>query len=118
MLSLSTDTNTVHQRRVDEEKRLANSPENVSRVTLFAERTTLKRHLGLFSGTCFIIGNIIGKYITFFLNICSFFNSSLTGSGIFVSPQGVLRYTESVGLCLLIWVACGLVSVLGKYDIE
>lgn len=59
------------------------------------EDVTLKRHLGLFSGVCFIVGIIIG-------------------SGIFVSPKGVLRETESVGLCLIVWVSCGLVSLLGK----
>ncbi|CAF4190769.1 unnamed protein product [Rotaria socialis] len=58
------------------------------------DEVTLKRHLGLFSGVCFIVGIIIG-------------------SGIFVSPKGVLRGTESVGLCLIIWVAAGLVSLLG-----
>ncbi|CAF1289956.1 unnamed protein product [Adineta ricciae] len=58
------------------------------------DEVTLKRHLGLFSGVCFIIGIIIG-------------------SGIFVSPKGVLRETQSVGLCLVIWMACGSVSLLG-----
>ncbi|CAF2748686.1 unnamed protein product [Rotaria sp. Silwood2] len=58
------------------------------------DEVTLKRHLGLFSGICFIVGIIIG-------------------SGIFVSPKGVLQETQSVGLCLIIWVACGLVSLLG-----
>ena len=37
------------------------------------------------------------------------------GSGIFVSPKGVLKYTESVGLCLVIWVASGFVALLGKF---
>ncbi|CAF4125391.1 unnamed protein product, partial [Adineta steineri] len=93
-----TNTEDVYRRCVtsplSEQQRLSNLQDTSSNVPLPLERTTLKRHLSLFSGTCFIIGNIIG-------------------SGIFVSPQGVLRYTESVGLCLLVWTACGLISVLG-----
>ncbi|CAF1316072.1 unnamed protein product [Rotaria sp. Silwood1] len=58
------------------------------------ETKTLKRHLGLFSGISFVLGMIIG-------------------SGIFISPKGVLRQTESIGLCLVIWVLCGFISILG-----
>ena len=35
------------------------------------------------------------------------------GSGIFISPKGVLEETESVGLCLLVWTTCGLISLFG-----
>ncbi|CAF5226220.1 unnamed protein product, partial [Rotaria magnacalcarata] len=34
-------------------------------------------------------------------------------SGIFISPKGVLKETESIGLCLVVWVLCGLISILG-----
>ncbi|CAF1122816.1 unnamed protein product [Rotaria sordida] len=58
------------------------------------EKKALKRHLGLFSGISFVLGITIG-------------------SGIFISPKGVLRETESVGLCLVIWTLCGFISILG-----
>lgn len=57
------------------------------------ERIRLKRQLGLVSGISFVMGNMIG-------------------SGIFVSPGGVLAGTGSVGLSLIIWALCGLVSIL------
>ncbi|CAF3947436.1 unnamed protein product [Rotaria magnacalcarata] len=58
------------------------------------EKKTLKRNLGLFSGISFIVSMIIG-------------------SGIFISPKGVLRETHSVGLCLVIWALCGFIALSG-----
>ena len=55
-----------------------------------------KKTMGLMSGCNVCIGTIIG-------------------SGIFVSPGGVLRYTGSIGLALVVWIICGLVSAIGAY---
>ncbi|XP_046750516.1 Y+L amino acid transporter 2 isoform X1 [Diprion similis] len=40
---------------------------------------------------------------------------SIIGSGIFVSPAGVLKYTGSVNASLLVWTASGLFSMVGAY---
>ncbi|KAL5022199.1 hypothetical protein ScPMuIL_001354 [Solemya velum] len=57
------------------------------------EKVNLKRRLGLISGISFIVGTVIG-------------------SGIFISPKSVLMNTESVGLCMVIWVLCGVLALL------
>ena len=40
---------------------------------------------------------------------------SIIGSGIFVSPKGVLENTGSVMASLAVWLACGLFSMIGAY---
>ncbi|XP_029354634.1 b(0,+)-type amino acid transporter 1 [Echeneis naucrates] len=56
--------------------------------------TVLQKDVGLLSGICLIIGTMIG-------------------SGIFISPKGVLLYSGAVGPCLLVWTACGVLAALG-----
>ncbi|KAI3382070.1 hypothetical protein SNEBB_005969 [Seison nebaliae] len=54
----------------------------------------LKQSLGLMSSVSIVVGIVIG-------------------SGIFVSPKGVLQYTGSVGASLLVWLACGVITTIG-----
>lgn len=54
----------------------------------------LKRRVGLLSGIALIVGTMIG-------------------SGIFLSPRGVLMRSGSVGMSLIVWCLSGLLSLLG-----
>lgn len=60
------------------------------------DRVSLKPKITLLSGITVIVGSIIG-------------------SGIFLSPKGVLQETGSVGLALLVWLLCGVYSMIGAY---
>ncbi|CAK8681817.1 large neutral amino acids transporter small subunit 2-like [Clavelina lepadiformis] len=59
-----------------------------------AESFKLQRTITVVNGVGIIVGNIIG-------------------SGIFVSPKGVLENTGSAGMALIVWALCGIFSTIG-----
>jgi len=54
----------------------------------------LKRNINLFNAVTIIVGCIVG-------------------SGIFVSPKGVVQEVDSVGMALVVWGTCGVMALLG-----
>ncbi|XP_056133271.1 cystine/glutamate transporter-like [Lampris incognitus] len=58
------------------------------------EAVHLRRTIGLLPAVSFIIGTVVG-------------------SGIFIAPKGVLMNSGSVGLSLLVWALCGILSLFG-----
>jgi len=58
------------------------------------EEVRLKRQLGLLHGVAIVAGLVIG-------------------SGIYISPRGVILHAGSTGLSLILWVVGGALSMLG-----
>ncbi|CAG5121791.1 unnamed protein product, partial [Candidula unifasciata] len=57
------------------------------------DQVALKKQITLFQGVAIIVGIIIG-------------------SGIFVSPVGILMHTKSIGLSMIMWAICGVYNTL------
>lgn len=72
----------------NENELLTNNEEELVVTTI-----RLKKQISLFQAVCIIVGIIIG-------------------SGIFVSPVGILLNVKSVGMSIVMWAVCGLFSAL------
>ncbi|GLV34181.1 uncharacterized protein CBL_00111 [Carabus blaptoides fortunei] len=69
---------------------------NKEQQALAEDEITLKPKMSLLNGITVIVGSIIG-------------------SGIFVSPAGVLMHTGSVNASLVVWTVSGVFSMVGAY---
>lgn len=55
----------------------------------------------------------LGKKVTLLRGI-SIIIGTIIGAGIFISPKGILKYSGSVGMSLVVWIACGVLSLFGE----
>ncbi|KAG0430383.1 hypothetical protein HPB47_022762 [Ixodes persulcatus] len=74
------------------------NPEDVAKDPE-AQTPCLKREVGLVSATALLIGAVIG-------------------SGIFVTPSAVFRNSGSIGVVLVVWSVCGVLTLVGLCSAE
>ncbi|XP_062250176.1 cystine/glutamate transporter isoform X2 [Platichthys flesus] len=54
----------------------------------------------------------LGKKVTLLRGI-SIIVGTIIGAGIFISPKGILKYSGSIGMSLIVWIGCGVLSLFG-----
>ncbi|XP_037316159.2 cystine/glutamate transporter [Pungitius pungitius] len=84
----------TRMRKEEAKEEEAKAAEEEKTTTEEDEVVHLRREIGLLPAVCFIIGTVVG-------------------SGIFIAPKGVLVNSGSVGLSLLVWLLCGVLSLCG-----
>lgn len=93
--SLDQDLSVLEQLKTkDKDAKL--DPEAASRTDHPDDEIKLKSDMTLLNGVTVIVGCIIG-------------------SGIFVSPTGVLESTGSVNMSIIVWVICGFFTMFGAF---
>lgn len=55
----------------------------------------------------------LGKKVTLLRGV-SIIIGTIIGAGIFISPKGILKHSGSVGMSLIVWIACGVLSLFGE----
>ncbi|CAL8098783.1 unnamed protein product [Calicophoron daubneyi] len=71
-------------------------PHEKDLATTENEPAKMKKSIGLVNSVTILVGSIIG-------------------SGIFVSPTGIVENVHSFGASIVIWIGCGLFSLIGAY---
>lgn len=55
----------------------------------------------------------LGKKVTLLRGVSIIIGTTI-GAGIFISPKGILKNSGNVGMSLVMWIACGVLSLLGE----
>lgn len=55
----------------------------------------------------------LGKKVTLLRGI-SIIVGIIIGAGIFISPKGILQNSGSIGMSLIVWITCGVLSLFGE----
>lgn len=55
----------------------------------------------------------LGKKVTLLRGV-SIIVGIIIGAGIFISPKGILQNSGSIGMSLIVWISCGILSLFGK----
>lgn len=79
------------------------------------EKVRMKKELGLLEGVAIILGIICGSgnNILYPDKEILYNMASIVFAGIFISPKGIIQEVDSIGFSLVVWILCGLLSMIG-----
>lgn len=94
VLDLNSPTETTMELIQSPTSSAGENKENNKNEAAEDNRVVMKKELGLLEGCAIILGIIFG-------------------SGIFISPKGVIQEVNSPGASIIIWTLCGFLSMIG-----